>query len=48
VQAKRLAASFEPLTGSVMLTGPQKVVRKAMCVLVFFLKNSWKQPDAKC
>jgi len=30
VQTRRLAASFEPLIGSVALTGPEKFPRKAM------------------
>jgi len=41
VQATRLAASFETLTGSVALTGPEKFPRKATCVPVFF---PWKSP----
>jgi len=47
VQATRLATSFEPLTGSVALTGPEKFLCKVMCVSVFFLKNPRKWPDAK-
>ena len=41
VQAARLAASFETLTGSVALTGPEKFPHKATCVPVFF---PWKSP----
>ena len=47
VQATRLAASVELLTGSVAHTRPVKFPRKAMCVSVFFLRNPQKQPDAK-
>ena len=36
---QRLAASFEPLTGSVALTGLEKFPRKATCISVFFLKS---------
>jgi len=32
VQATRLAASFEPLTGSVALTGPEEFSRNITCV----------------
>ena len=39
VQASRLAESFELLTRSVALTGPEKFLRKATCVSVFFLKS---------
>jgi len=42
VQATRLAASFEPFTRSVALTGPEKFLRKATCVLVFFSRKSPK------
>jgi len=31
VQTTKLAKSFELLTGSVALTGPEKFLRKAMC-----------------
>jgi len=41
VQATRLAASFETLTGLVVLTGLEKFLRKATCVSVFF---TWKSP----
>jgi len=34
VQTKRLAASFELLTGFIALTVPEKFPRKAMCNLV--------------
>jgi len=47
VQTKRLAASFETLTGLVALTGPEKFPRKATCVSVFFFWNPQKRPDAK-
>ena len=48
VQATRLVAYFELLTGSVALTGPEKFPRKATFVSVFFfLKNPWFWPDAK-
>jgi len=32
LQATRLAASYELLTGSVVLTGPEKFPHKATCV----------------
>jgi len=41
VQASRLA-SFELLTESVALTGPEKFLRKATCVSVFFSQKSPK------
>jgi len=47
VQTTRLAASFELLTGSVALTGPEKFPRKATCDPVFFCENPRNQPDAK-
>jgi len=47
VQATRLAASFETLTGSVALTGPVKIPHKATCVSVFFLGNPQKRPVVK-
>jgi len=34
--------TFETLTGSVALTGPEKFPRKAMCVSVFFSQKSTK------
>ena len=40
VQATRLAASFELLTGLVALTRLEKFLWKAMCVLVFFFQKS--------
>jgi len=42
VQATRLATSFELLTGSVALTGPEKFLRKTTCVSVFFSRKSPK------
>jgi len=42
VQATRLAVSFETLTGSVAYTGPEKFLRKATCVSVFFSRKSPK------
>jgi len=47
VQTRRLA-SFDTSTRSVTLTGAEKFLCKATCVLVFFfLGNPQKQPDAK-
>jgi len=42
VQATRLAVSFQLLTGSVALTGPEKFPRKTTCVSVFFSRKSLK------
>jgi len=47
VQATRLVALLETLTGSVALTGPEKFLRKATYVSVFFLRYPQKQPDDK-
>jgi len=45
VQTRKLAASFEPLTGSVALIGLEKLLRKATChpvVLAWeFLISAW-------
>jgi len=46
VQTRRLAASFETFTGSVEHAGPEKFLRKATCVQVFFPKIPEKA-DAK-
>ena len=40
MQATRLAASFELLTGSVAFTRLEKFPRKATCVSVFFSRKS--------
>jgi len=36
VQTRKLAVSFETFTRSVEHTGPEKFLRKATCVEVFF------------
>jgi len=40
VQATRLAESFQLLTGSVALTGPEKFQRKAMCNPAVFSRTA--------
>jgi len=47
VQSTRLAESFEPFTESVVLTGPEKFLRKAMCDPAVFLQTAWINPGAK-
>jgi len=47
VQTTRFSVSFELLTGSVALTGPEKFPRKASCDQVFSSRNPQKRPDAK-
>ena len=42
VQTRRLAASFEPFTGSVALTEPEKFPCKTTCVSVVFTRKSPK------
>jgi len=40
VQSTRLAESFEPFTGSVVLTGPEKFLHKATCDPSVFLRTA--------
>jgi len=47
VQTRRLAASFELLTGSAALTGPEKFPNKPHAIQLFWHENSQFQPDAK-
>ena len=47
VQTTRLAESFELLTGSVVLTGPEKFPHKAMCDPAVFAWTAWINPGSK-
>jgi len=47
VQTTRLAESFELLTMSVALTGPEKYLRKATCNSAIFAWTTWINPGAK-
>jgi len=47
LKQRRLAESFEPFTGFVALTGPEKFPRKATWVLVFFSRKSPKPAGRK-
>jgi len=47
VQTRTHASSLEPFTRCVALTRPDKFLRKATCVSVFYLKNPQKHLDAK-
>jgi len=47
VQTTRLAASFELLTGSVALIGPEKFRRKAVCNPAVFSRTAGINPAAK-
>jgi len=44
VQTRKLAKSFEHLTGSVALTGPEKFLCKATCDLAIFARTVWINP----
>jgi len=47
VQTTRLAESFELLTGSVPLTGPEKFPCKATYDPAVFVQRAWFKPAAK-
>jgi len=47
VQTTRLAESFELLTSSVALTGPEKFLRKATCDAAVLLRTASINLDAK-
>ena len=46
-KTRRLAMPFEHFTGSVVLTGPDKILRKAMCVFFSKILESGWTPKCK-